>query len=53
MATVIHINSKNYDKKIDIDNGSKLTYYFKNPIIINEETNLKVNCFINNKIHLV
>ena len=49
MATVIHINSKNYDKKIDIDNGSKLTYYFKNPIIINEETNLKVNCFINNK----
>jgi hypothetical protein len=50
MATVIHINSKDYDKKIDIDNGSKLTYYFKNPIILNEETNLKINSFINNKI---
>ena len=49
MTNVIHINSKDYDKKIDIDNGSKLTYYFKNPIIINEETNLKINSFINKK----
>lgn len=49
MANVIHINSKDYDKKIDIDGGSKITYYFKDPIIINEETNLKINSFINNK----
>jgi hypothetical protein len=49
MTNVIHINSKDYDKKIDIDNGSRLTYYFKDPIILNEETNLKINSFINNK----
>ena len=49
MATVIHINSKDYDKKIDIDGGSKITYYLKDPIILNEETNLKINSFTNNK----
>jgi hypothetical protein len=48
--TTIHINSKDYDKKIDVENGSRLTYYFKDPIILHEETNLKINSFINNKI---
>jgi len=47
--TTIHINSKDYDKKTDVDNGCRLTYYFKDPIILNEETNLKINSFINNK----
>ena len=50
MTTVI-LNSTNYDKKIDLEpNSCKLIYYFKNPLILTTENNLKINSFLTNKI---
>ena len=43
---IIHIDSSQYDKKEEIDNEkTRLTYYFKNPIVLTEEHDLYVNDF--------
>jgi len=43
---IIHIDSSQYDKKEEIDNEkTRLTYYFKNPIVLTDEHDLYVNDF--------
>jgi len=43
---IIHLNSNDYDKKELLSNNEqRLTYYFKNPIVLNEEHDLYINDF--------
>ena len=46
---ILHLDSKDYDQEIDLivnDNACiKYTYYFKNPIVLNDNYDLSVNTF--------
>jgi hypothetical protein len=47
---IIHLNSDYADKKEDLLNGeTRLTYYFRDPIVLNDEHDLIVKDFIVNK----
>ena len=42
---VIHLNSKTYDERTNFADKSTYTYYFKNPIVLNDDYDLAINYY--------